>query len=124
VVFAGAALLTALVGALALLLGAWAFGYRRYSLHEGRLSRLVEKQPSLAQVVRGLEDEGASLVATPESGQDLLGVATVLARDRKEDVLAKGRRWPKARVFVAGDMVYFLYFDGDDVMRDYVCVGR
>jgi hypothetical protein len=108
----------------AFFLGAWAFGYKRYSAHQTRLARLVGHRPTLEQVVRALEDEGSPLVAAPASDDELRRVATERGRGKAAEVLEKGRRWPRTRVFVAQDMVYFIYFDEGEVMRDFTCVGK
>ena len=41
---------------------------------------------------------------------------------RRGAVLVKAREWPRTEVFAVGPMVYFLYFDADDIMRDFVCI--
>ncbi len=120
-VFAGALLTSGLVCYLALVLGAWGFDFRRYHDHEGRLRRLTLQHPTLDRVTRGLSEEGSALIDSP-NGPAALEQA---ARTRRAgEVLEKGRRWPNPRVFLAGDMVYFLYFDGEDVLRDFTCVSR
>ena len=123
-IYAGALLASALACYLALLLGAWGFDYRRYSQHERRLRRLVQQEPTLDRVVRGLADDGSPLVASPDGPAALEKAARVLGGPKAEEVLAKGRQWPTTRVFVAGDMVYFLYFDRDEVLRDFAYVSR
>jgi hypothetical protein len=108
----------------ALGLGAWGFDYRRYSQHNGRLARLLAKQPQLAQVVAGLQDEGSRLVAAPEGETSLQVEAARSGGAKAGEVLEKGRRWPRTRVFLAGDMIYFIYFDEAGRMRDFTCVSR
>ncbi len=122
-IFAGALLLTGIACAFAFWLGAWGFDFRRYSQHEGRLRRLVLQEPTRDRVERGLADEGSPLVEAPEGSAALEKVARSLGGRKAEEVLTKGRRWPTTRVFRAGDMLYFLYFDRDDVLRDYTCVS-
>ena len=124
VIVATSVAITVAVATLAFWLGAWAFGYRRYSTHQTRLQHLVVQRPTLARVVQGLHDEGSPLVASPASDEDLRRVAAERGRGKAAEVLEKGRRWPRTRVFVAGDMVYFIYFDDADVMRDFTCVGK
>ena len=109
---------------LALILGAWGFDFRRTSQHEGRLRRLVQQQPTLDRVVRGLADDGSPLIESPDGPAALEAVASRHGGAKAGEVRAKGRRWPTTRVFRAGDMIYFLYFDGDDVLRDYTWVTR
>lgn len=123
-IVAGSVVATALIAGFAFFLGAWAFDTRRFLTHETRLQNLVARKPTLGQVVQGLEDEGSPLLAAPVGDDELQAIAARHGRSRVADVVEKGRRWPTTRVFRAGDMVYFLYFDDAGVMRDYVCVAR
>ena len=115
---------TATTAALAFYMGAWAFDTKRYSIHETRLRHLVEGGALLDQVVRGLEAEGSPLLAAPRSPEDLRRAAAERGRKKATEILDKGGRWPETRVFLAGDMVYFIYFDAALVMRDFTCVSR
>jgi hypothetical protein len=124
VILAVAAAVTALLAVLALLLGAWGFDFRRYSQHSGRLQRLLQHQPTLEQVVAALQDEGSPLLAAPDDEPSLRAQAARRGGDKATEVLARGRRWRHTRVFLAGDMVYFIYFDDAGVMRDFVCASR
>jgi hypothetical protein len=123
-IVAGSVAATAILAGFAFFLGAWAFDTRQALTHETRLQHLVARKPTLGQVVQGLEDEGSPLLASPMSEDELRAVATRHGRARVADVVEKGRRWPTTRVFRAGEMVYFIYFDDAGVMRDYVCVAR
>jgi hypothetical protein len=123
-VVAASLVIAVAIATAALFLGAWAFGYKRYSAHQTRLEHLLAHRPTLDQVVRALEDEGSHLVAAPANDDELRRVATERGRAKAAEVLEKGRRWPRTRIFVADDMVYFIYFDGNDVMRDFSCVGK
>lgn len=105
-----------------LLLGSWAYDYRRLSYHEGRLARLVEKKPALDLVVLALEQDGSPLVDAARGEEDLRRAAARWGPARTAEILAKGERWTQARVFRAGDVVYFLYFDAAGLLRDYTCV--
>jgi hypothetical protein len=124
VVVLGSVGVTLALAFLAFWLGAWGFGFRRHSLHEGRLQRLLPLEPTLQQIVAGLAAEGAPLVASAEDARQLAPVASERGGAQRDLILAKGRRYKKVRVFLAGDMVYFIYFDSAGVMRDFVCVGR
>jgi hypothetical protein len=115
---------TAGVAYLAFLLGAWGFNTRRYATHEGRLKKLLLATPRLPQVVQAFEEEGSPLVASPAGRREVERVAGELAGAKKDDVMAKAARWPQVRVFRAGDMVYFVFFDRAGVMRDYAFVSR
>jgi hypothetical protein len=108
----------------AFLLGSWGFDARRFAQHQGRLQRLLAQAPRLDQVVQGLETEGSPLLAAPKDGRELRQVALERGGPKRQEILEKGRQWPQTRVFAAADMVYFLYFDGEGVMRDFTCVSR
>ena len=123
-IMAGAVALTVGVAYLAFLLGAWGFNTRRYSQHESRLKKLLLAAPRLEQVVQALEEEGSPLVAAPAGPRELEKVAAELAGPQARVVVEKGARWPQTRVFVAGDMVYFIFFDEGGVMRDFTFVTR
>jgi hypothetical protein len=114
-----AAGLTVVLLGLSLWLGAWAFQTRSMRLHHERLERLLEKSPRLEQVSQGIQVEGGVLLASPAGVEELSRIA-VRAGDRAADVLEMGARWPAVRVFQVGDAVYFLFFDGDGVMRGFV----
>lgn len=124
VVIAGSVILASLALYLALWLGAWAFDIRRFSTHDTRLRRLVQQQPSIDRVTRGLDEEGSRLVAAPATEEELRRVVAERGGDRGPAILDKARRFPKTRVHVAGDMVYFLFYDGEGVLREYVYVTR
>ena len=123
VVIAGSILVASLALYGAFWLGAWAFDVRRFTTHSNRLRRLVEQHPSIDRVTRGLQDEGGRLVAAPATEEELKRVIAERGKDRGPEILEKARRYPKTRVHVAGDMVYFLFYDDDDVLRDYVFVS-
>jgi hypothetical protein len=120
----GGLAVTALLVYLAFLLGAWGFDTRRFSQHERRLHGLLVRSPTLGQVEQAFEEEGTRLLARPHDREELLRVAAERGRTRADDVVDKGTRWPTTRVFVAGDMVYFVFFDRDGVMRDYLIASR
>jgi hypothetical protein len=120
----GSLALTGLLLYLALLLGGWGFDTRRYAQHAARLRNLLARAPRLEQVVAGLEAEGSRQVAAPEGEAALRRIARERAGLRADEVVRKGLRWKATRVFVASDMVYFIYFDDDGLMRDFTCVSR
>lgn len=121
---AASLLVTALLGLLAFGLGSWGFGFRRYSIHQGRLERMQKLRPVMEQVVAGLAAEGSLLVASADGPAELRRLAERLAPGRAAEVVDKGRRHGRTRVFAAADMLYFIYFDREGVMRDFTCVGR
>jgi hypothetical protein len=110
----------------ALWLGAWAFDVRRYTQHVGRLERLqaTDPTPRLALVVQAFEEEGTPLLAAADDEATLRAIAERYAGERSAEVLEKGRRWPRVRVFQAPDMLYVLYFDAEGVMRGFTVVSR
>ncbi len=123
VVIAASILLAGLALALAFWLGAWAFDTKRYITHDTRLRRLVQEQPSIERVTRGLEDEGSRLLAAPATEEERRRVVAERGKDRGPAILEKAARYPKIRVHLAADMVYFLFYDAEGVLRDYVIVS-
>ncbi len=121
---AASLLLTALLGLLAFGLGAWGFGFRRYSIHQGRLERMQNLRPLMEQVVAGLDAEGSLLVGSADEPLELRRLAERLAPARAAEIVEKGSRHGHTRVFAAADMLYFIYFDREGVMRDFTCAGR
>jgi len=109
---------------LALFLGDWAYDYRRLSLHQGRLERLLEREPHVAQVEAGLESEGASLLAAPASEARLGEAVALWGGARSEEIRRAGREWPQVRIFRVSDVIYVLYFDAAGVMRGFTLVAE
>jgi hypothetical protein len=109
---------------LVLTLGSLAYHHRRYTLHDGRLKRLVEKHPTASEVAQGiLAEPGNRALAAPASEGDLRAWAARWPPARGEEVLAKRRRWPDIRLFEAGGLVYVLYFDAGERLQDYTLLG-
>ncbi len=115
---------TALILWAVLMLGSWGYDTRRMSIHNARLTRLVEKKPRIELVTAGLEQEGSPLVASPRGEAELRRAAAEWGDGRAAEVLAKSPRFAATRVFQAGDAIYFLYFDEGGVLRDFTCVSR
>jgi hypothetical protein len=124
VILGGAALVSLAILALALLMGAWAFEFRRLSLHEGRLKRLVEAKPTVVVASQGLRDEGWTLLAAELGDATLAKVFGDQPPPRVAEVRTKRSRWPTARVFGNGDLVYVLYFADDGKVADFSLVKR
>jgi hypothetical protein len=123
-IYAAAALVTAAMLTLALLLGSWGFNYRRYKQHETRLARLVELRPELERVEAGLEAEGSPLVAAPRDARELDALIERYHGQKREEIRDKASRFLETRVFAAGDMVYFLFFDERQRLRAFTCVSQ
>ena len=107
---------------IALYLGTIGYDVRRTLLHEARLQGVLQEEPTLYQIVVGLEEK-APLVGSPESEEELEGWIAQYGDQKKEEILEKGRQWPITRIFDAGDMIYFIYFDKEQVMRDFTYIS-
>jgi hypothetical protein len=123
--FLGVAVLVSLgTLGLALFLGAWAFAYRRDSLHAGRLSRMLEERPVEASVSAGLQLEGITQVASDASDTTLLRVLGPEAAARAGDVRSKRDRHPAARLYAGPDHVYVVFFGADGKAADAALLKR
>lgn len=121
----GAAAVVSLAAlALALTLGAWAYNYRRLSMHEGRLANLVKKRPSVSRASQGLTAEGWTAVAVEVEDATLLKLFGDAPPPRVAEVRTKRAKWPTARVFAHDDLVYVLFFDADDKAADWSLLKR
>jgi hypothetical protein len=125
VIVAGSLGGTAVVVGLVFSLGAWAYHHRRWSLHDGRLRRLLAEHPSGDRVSRGiLAEPGNWPIATPASDEDLRRLAAQWSPARADEVVARRGQWRTLRIFGVRDVVYFLYFDEEDKLRDYVLLTK
>jgi hypothetical protein len=116
---------TALLVGLVFSLGGWAYQHRRWSLHDGRLRRLVAEHPSEDRVSRGiLAEPGNWLIATPASEAELRQLAARWSPSRVDEGVAKWRKWKRERIFGVRDVAYVLYFDDDGRLQDYVLLTR
>ena len=119
--------LAATAGLLALTfsVGSWAYRHRRFTLHEGRLRRLVAEHPSFPAVSQALlADRGNGSIAIPSSDDDLRRFVAQSSPARSQEVVDKRRKWADLRAFGVGDMIYLLYFDDQGVLRDHVLLSR
>jgi hypothetical protein len=107
-----------------MLLGSASFDYRRYTIHRQRLQKVLREQPSADRLTRGLADEGTPLLAVLTSPADVEREAAARGGAMAAEIREKGGRYPQARVYQAGDMLYFVYFDAAGLMRDFTCVSR
>jgi hypothetical protein len=121
VIAAGSVGATAVLFGLVFSLGGWAYRQRQCSLHDGRLRRLVADHPSAERVSKGvLAEPGNRPIATPSSEAALRELAERIAPGRADEVVAKARRFKHVQVFGVRDVVYFLYFDDEGLLQDYV----
>lgn len=109
---------------LALFLGAWAFAYRRDSLHAGRLSRMVAERPTEDRVAAGLKLEGTLRIANDASDATLLRVLGPQRTQHAAEVRAKRERYPAARLYAAADHIYVIFFDADGKAADSALLRR
>ena len=115
---------------LAVLLGTWAFEFykeaeldRRLAVHEGALRRVMEKEPTIDPLTQGLAEFGTALLLAPETPADVRRAIETHGGVATDALRQKARRWPILRVFWAADAICFIFFDDDEVMRDFACVG-
>jgi len=108
---------------LAMLLGSASFDFRRFTVHQRRMEVLREA-PSAERLTKGLADEGTPLLAVLAAKADVEREASARGGNKAPEIREKGARYAETRVYQAGDMLYFVYFDADGLMRDFTCVSR
>ena len=109
---------------LAMLLGSASFDFRRYTVHERRMQKVLREQPTADRLTRGLADEGTAQLAVARTREEVEREASARGGKKAAEIREKGARHVETRVYLAGDMLYFVYFDADGVMRDFTCVSR
>ena len=124
-VAAGSLAATGAILVLVFSLAGWAYRHRGASLHDGRLRRVVEQHPTASQVSEGiLAEPGNRALPTPVSEDELRLLVAQYPRGQADQIVAKRRKWRDMRVFTAGDVVYFLYFDDGGTLQDYELASR
>jgi hypothetical protein len=123
-ILAGALAVTLGALAIAFWLGSASFDVRRYSQHNGRLSNVMREKPSADRLTRGLEAEGTLLLLIAATAEDKQRAAVARGGARLAEIREKAARHAELRVYQAGDMLYFVFFDDAGVMRDFTCVSR
>jgi hypothetical protein len=123
-ILGGAAIVSLAALAIVLVLGAWAFEYRRLSLHEGRLKNLVLAKPTVSIASQGLANEGWTTLAAEVEDATLQRLFGPNPPPRVAEVRVKRARWPTARVFAHDDLVYVLYFGADGKVADFSLIKR
>jgi hypothetical protein len=108
---------------LAILLGAVGFNFRRMSIHEARLTKLVTVGANVDQVTKGLEAEHSPLLMSARSSDQARIAAEQWGKHKRDEIELRAARWTEMRVFRAGDMVYFIFFDGDGKVREFIYVS-
>jgi hypothetical protein len=123
-IVAGAVVITLGALAIAMLLGSASFDFRRYAQHDGRLKKVMREQPTADRLTRGLADEGTVLLAVARTPDAVERQAAARGGTRAAEIREKGARNAETRVYQTADMLYFVYFDADGVMRDFTLVSR
>jgi hypothetical protein len=123
-IVAGALAVTLGIVALAFWLGSASFDVRRYSQHNQRLGKVLRERPDADRLTRGLAAEGSPLLVTAVSASDKQRATAEHGGARAAEIRDKAARYPELRVYRAGDMLYFVYFDQEGLMRDFTCVSR
>jgi hypothetical protein len=120
----GGALAVSLVTvAVALFLGRLAFDYHRRLEHEDLLREVVARKWTAARLTQWLEHvKGAPLLAVLESPADVEREVLTRGREKAAEIREKAGHHAHVRIYEAADMLYFIYFDDDDVIRDFTCV--
>jgi hypothetical protein len=121
----GSLLATAALVAVVFSMGSWAYHTRRFLSHERRLDRVIEQRPTAADLSTALLAEpGTQAIAVPRSGEEIAALVDQWSPRQTEEVLAKRRTARDLRIFAVGDMVYFLFFDGEGRLQAYVLIGN
>ena len=123
-ILAGALAVTLGALTVAMLLGSASFDFRRYTVHERRMQKVLREQPTADRLTRGLADEGTVLLAVAATRYAVEREASARGGKRAAEISEKGARHAETRVYQAGDMLYFVFFDAAGLMRDYTCVSR
>lgn len=123
-ILAGALAVTLGALTLAMLLGSASFDFRRYTVHERRMQKVLREQPTADRLTRGLADEGTMLLAVAATRDAVAREASARGGKRADEIREKGARHAETRVYQAGDMLYFVFFDTAGLMRDFTCVSR
>jgi hypothetical protein len=123
-ILAGALVVTLAALALAMLLGSASFDVRRYSQHHGRLAKVMREQPTADRLTRGLADEGTVLVDVARTPPDVEREASTRGGKKAAEIREKAANSAETRVYQTADMLYFIYFDKDGVMRAFTLVSR
>jgi len=123
-ILAGALAVT--IGALtvAFWLGSASFDARRYGQHNARLAKVMLEKPSAERLTLGLAAEGTPLLVTATTAEDKERTAVAHGGMRLAEIREKAARYPELRIYQAGDMLYFVFFDREGVMQDFTCVSR
>lgn len=113
---------TALLLVVVFSLGSWGYKYRRWLFHQGRLERILKLRPPAEQLKAGLEAEGAQWLGRARTASELGELAAKLTPKVRDEVVAKAGRAAHADAFRVGEMIYFVFFDREGKMIDFLVV--
>jgi hypothetical protein len=123
-ILVGASAVSLVTVAAALFLGSLAFDYHRRLEHEDLLREVVERKWTAERLTRWLEHvKDAPLLAVLQSPADVEREALTRGGRRADEIREKAGRHAQVRIYQAADMIYFVFFDDEGVMRDFTCVG-
>ena len=121
----GALAVTLAALSIAMLAGNLAFHYHRNMEHEVLLKEVLARKPSAEALTLWLQKvKEVSLIAAPKNRGEADRVVAEHGGAKAAEVRAKAARYAQMRVYQASDMLYFIYFDENGVMRDFTCVSR
>ena len=72
---------------------------------------------------RALRKRGTTVLTAPGTAEAVEIAIDTHGGEAVEALREKARNWPSLRVYRTLDMIYFIFFDDEEVMRDFVCVG-
>jgi hypothetical protein len=123
-ILVGALAVSLVTVAVALYLGSLAFDYHRRLEHEDLLREVVARQWTAERLTQWLDHvRSAPLVAVLQSPADLEREVLTRGGRKAAEIREKAERHAQVRIYEAADMVYFVFFDDEGVMRDFTCVG-
>lgn len=108
---------------LALYLGNVGYDIRRTSMHEARMTGVLRQEPTIYQVTEGLKEK-APLLEVLKTEEQIKQGAIQWGKTKVPQILSKASVSAETRVFAAGDMIYFVFFDAGSIMRDFELVSR
>jgi hypothetical protein len=118
----GAGLLAIVAGSLVVVGGVSAYHWSRFRGCEDAV--LAAREKGSTSVEAGITWGTLAFETFNSSESAELRRSATRWHQKVDEIVAKGRRWPTSRVYLVGDMVYFVFFGGDDRIRDFVCVGN
>ena len=91
--------------------------------HQARLEGVLRQEPTIYQVTEGLKEK-APLVSVARTRAEVASATEQWGKAKQSQIYAKAAQYAETRVFAAGDMIYFIFFDARSIMRDFELVSR